>query len=277
MARLGCYCTGGRLSNEGRIGRANERARVSSPVPSRACVVARTCRRARRSVLDNREAVFSKGQGIFHVAKAKAKSPRNCFSSFCREGATTLRDARGTTTALKHSVDMSLPGIGEDFSLLDTIIAELPELFYAEILPKLDLISTLNLAQVNKSCRDAVWSVDNVRSMEAKMDAYNDINPRPDWVPSIHVVPMYWAVRYGNVPAVKALLKSGLDVNKGVPPNVGTPLFYAAFRGHVSIVALLLDAGANAQDISNWRHTPLEVARARGYKEVVELLKAAGA
>ena len=211
------------------------------------------------------------------MAKAKAKSPRNCFSSFCREGATTLRDARGTTTALKHSVDMSLPGIGEDFSLLDTIIAELPELFYAEILPKLDLISTLNLAQVNKSCRDAVWSVDNVRSMEAKMDAYNDINPRPDWVPSIHVVPMYWAVRYGNVPAVKALLKSGLDVNKGVPPNVGTPLFYAAFRGHVSIVALLLDAGANAQDISNWRHTPLEVARARGHKEVVELLKAAGA
>ena len=70
MARLGCYCTGGRLSNEGRIGRANERARVSSPVPSRACVVARTCRRARRSALDNREAVFSKGQGIFHVAKA---------------------------------------------------------------------------------------------------------------------------------------------------------------------------------------------------------------
>ena len=178
---------------------------------------------------------------------------------------------------MKHSVDMSLPRIGEDFSLLDTIIAELPELFYAEILPKLDLISTLNLAQVNKSCRDAVWSVDNVRSMEAKMDAYNDINPRPDWVPSIHVVPMYWAVRYGNVPAVKALLKSGLDVNKGVPPNVGTPLFYAAFRGQVSIVALLLDAGANAQDISNWRHTPLEVARARGYKEVVELLKAAGA
>ena len=40
---------------------------------------------------------------------------------------------------MKPSVDMSLPGIGEDFSLLDTIIAELPELFYAEILPKLDL------------------------------------------------------------------------------------------------------------------------------------------
>jgi ankyrin repeat protein len=66
-------------------------------------------------------------------------------------------------------------------------------------------------------------------------------------------------------------------VNKGVPPNVGTPLFYAAFRGHVSIVALLLDAGANAHDISNWRHTPIEVARARGHMEVVKLLTDTGA
>ena len=82
--------------------------------------------------------MFSKGQGIFHVAKANWRSPLGTAfrSLFCREGATTLRDA---TRALKHSVDMSLPGIGEDFSLLDTIIAELPELFYAEILPKLDL------------------------------------------------------------------------------------------------------------------------------------------
>ena len=183
----------------------------------------------------------------------------------------------GRTRALKTSVDMSLPRIGEDFSLLDTIIAELPELFYAEIFPMLDLKDTLKLAQVNKSYNDAVWSVDGVRSVEAKIAAYIDIKPRPDWLPYIHVVPIYWAVRYGNVPAVKALLKSGLDVNKGVPPSVGTPLFYAAFRGHVSIVALLLDAGANAHDISNWRHTPLEVARARGHKKVVELLKAAGA
>ena len=81
--------------------------------------------------------MFSKGQGIFHVAKANCRPLGTAFRSlFCREGATTLRDA---TRALKHSVDMSLPGIGEDFSLLDTIIAELPELFYAEILPKLDL------------------------------------------------------------------------------------------------------------------------------------------
>ena len=106
------------------------------------------------------------------MAKANCRPLGTAFRAFCREGATTLRDA---TRALKHSVDMSLPGIGEDFSLLDTIIAELPELFYAEIFPKLDLRATLNLAQVNKTWRDAVWSVDGVRSMKAKIDAYNDL------------------------------------------------------------------------------------------------------
>ena len=139
MARLGCYCTGGRLSNEGRIGRANERARVSSPVPSRACVVARTCRRARRSALDNREAVFSKGQGIFHVASEGEVPSELLFVVYFVEREPRHSATREDDEALKHSVDMSLPGIGEDFSLLDTIIAELPELFYAEILPKLDL------------------------------------------------------------------------------------------------------------------------------------------
>ena len=177
---------------------------------------------------------------------------------------------------MKPSVDMSLPGIGEDFSLLDMIIAEMPELFYAEILPKLDLKDTLKLAQVNKTWRDAVWSVDGVRSVEAKIAAYIDINPRPDWIPSIHVVPIIWAVRYGNVPAVKALLKSGMDVNKQVPPSTGTPLYSAAFWGHLSIVALLLDAGANAREPA-WGISPIDAARAYRHEKVVELLRAAGA
>jgi hypothetical protein len=100
---------------------------------------------------------------------------------------------------------MSLPGIGEDFSHLDMIIAELPELFYAEIFPKLDLKDTCNLARVNKAYNDAVWSVDGVRSMKAKMDTYNDLNPYRypafERIPHIHVAPIYWAVWHRNVPA----------------------------------------------------------------------------
>ena len=101
---------------------------------------------------------------------------------------------------MKHSVDMSLPGIGEDFSHLDTIIAELPELFYAEILPKLDRQTALNLAQVNKTWRDAVWSVDGFRSMEAH---WGPRPARPYWIPPSHWIPpmpIFWAVHHGNVP-----------------------------------------------------------------------------
>ena len=54
-------------------------------------------------------------------------------------------------------------------SILNAIHEELPEVFTAEILPKLDLISTLNLAQVSKWYRDAVWSVDGMRSLGEKV------------------------------------------------------------------------------------------------------------
>jgi hypothetical protein len=178
---------------------------------------------------------------------------------------------------------MSLPGIGEDFSLLDTILAELPELFYAEIFPKLDFRATLKLAQVNKSCRDAVWSVDGVRSMKKEFRDY--FRRVGSWqFESIYSL-MHYAVKYGNVPAVRALLKSGEDANNcfwavtsGLINYIKvTPLYYAALHGHLSIVALLLDAGANAREPDHRVQSPIDAARRRGHKTIVKLLKAAGA
>ena len=59
---------------------------------------------------------------------------------------------------------------GEE-NIIEALAVQMSDVFYSEILPKLDLISTLNLAQVSKSCNDAVWSVDGGRSMEAKVGA----------------------------------------------------------------------------------------------------------
>ena len=64
-------------------------------------------------------------------------------------------------------------------SILDVIAVKLPDVFTAEILPKLDLRDTLRLAQVNKAYNAAVWSVDGVRSMEAKIVAELKIHPVP--------------------------------------------------------------------------------------------------
>ena len=78
-------------------------------------------------------------------------------------------------------------------------------MFTAEILPKLDVKDILNLAQVSKWCRDVVWSVGGVRSLEAKLKVYAERNlPGPcSW--------LSYAAVFGNVPAIKALLESGYD------------------------------------------------------------------
>ena len=67
------------------------------------------------------------------------------------------------------------------------------------------MTDTLNLAQVNKTYNAAVWSVGGVRSLEAKIEAH---------VKSEKKVLMYTRHSYGNAPAVRALLESGVDVNK---------------------------------------------------------------
>ena len=57
-------------------------------------------------------------------------------------------------------------------SILEALSVKLPDVFAAEILPKLDMTDTLSLAQVNKAYNAAVWSADGVRSMEAKIKAH---------------------------------------------------------------------------------------------------------
>ena len=92
-------------------------------------------------------------------------------------------------------------------SILDVIAVKLPQVFTVEILPKLDVKDTLNLAQVNKTYNAAVWSADGVRSLEAKIEV--KIGKK-----YLTLLPLYWATKYGNVPAVRACLESGMDVNK---------------------------------------------------------------
>ena len=57
-----------------------------------------------------------------------------------------------------------------EISVVVALAEELPDVFIAEILPKLEAKDTLNLAQVSKWYNDAVWSVDGVRSLEASED-----------------------------------------------------------------------------------------------------------
>ena len=171
-------------------------------------------------------------------------------------------------------------------SILEAIAVKLPDVFTAEILPKLDMTDTLSLAQVNKAYNAAVWSADGVRSLEAKIEAHLvRIGMKKDRI----IEPMYWAARHGNVPAVRALLESGVNVNKVVTRDNITALYVAAQRGHAAVVKTLIEAGADVHkpaspgtvDASGKRDgllhnvTPMYSAAEKGHTHVlIELIKA---
>ena len=98
-------------------------------------------------------------------------------------------------------------------SILNAIHEELPEVFTAEILPKLTLRATLNLAQVSKWYRDAVWSVDGMRSLGEKVKPML-FESRPRGTP---ITPIPLVVTHRNLPAVRAHLEYFRRVNARGP------------------------------------------------------------
>ena len=157
-----------------------------------------------------------------------------------------------------------------DISILSALTTQLPDVFYGEILPKLDMLDTLNLAQVSKTYRDTVWSVDGVRSMEPK------------------ALTIQMAAKHGNLPAVRALLQSGVNPDEyidglheaGKTP-ICTALHIAAGAGHLGVAKALIEAGADVDkqetldDLGG--RTPLMLAAVHGHTPVIMELIRAGA
>ena len=183
-----------------------------------------------------------------------------------------------------------------EISALDAFAAELPEVFAAEILPKLAVKNTLRLAQVNKLCRDTVWSEDNVRSLGAK---FQEIIPTIDdgTVPIFRFehaygYPIHWAAAHRVLPAVRALLKSEEEAYNRVTNGGLTALHYAvgSIRDivgsvrdmgdpppNLAIVRMLIEAGADINKLTNSGWTPLRLAATRGHPEATKILIDAGA
>ena len=82
------------------------------------------------------------------------------------------------------------------------------------------------------------------------------------------------AAERGNIKAVKQQLAAGVDVDAKGGWLGGTPLHYAAGKGHKKIVELLIAKGADVHEKAKDGTTPLHSATT---KEIAELLITEGA
>lgn len=88
---------------------------------------------------------------------------------------------------------------------------------------------------------------------------------------------LHTAAQAGNLNQVKGLLDAGMDVNVKHPNDECGPLIFAILGGNADVVRLLLERGANVNDKTKEGKSALFWAKQFGHKEIVNILKAAGA
>ena len=209
---------------------------------------------------------------IFEVSFGSSK--KESWLSLCFWGLPRHFNAAMETRSKRRTTEPVIDKVRRgEISVVVALAEELPDLFEAEILPKLDMWATLNLAQVSKSFNRAVWSVGGVRSMEAKMKAhFVEIGIDCD------AEPMVLAAESGNLPAVRALLESGWDVNRPMVTEGYRALHHAVGTGQTAVVKVLIEAGADVNMTTDAEWTPLHVAAVGTQREaVVNILINAGA
>ena len=102
------------------------------------------------------------------------------------------------------------------------------------------------------------------------------------YVPDYHLgvkrvmTPTCWAAYKGRLEVLKVLLEAGADPNTA-DGNGNCPLHWAATRGFKSTAQLLLDSGADIDKTDKRGQTPLYWAARIGHTDVVRMLLNAGA
>ena len=111
------------------------------------------------------------------------------------------------------------------------------------------------------------------------LEAGADVDGGASTDESMHMNPLWEAVKNGHEGVVRILLDKGADVNASAGEGNRAPLLEAAANGDIAIVEMLLEAGADveANVKVNEGMTPLSKAAKNGHGAVVRLLLDKGA
>ena len=157
------------------------------------------------------------------------------------EKATRVRKARGHPPSIspplltraaamepRRSKRIKLSKEGDFGVLLGALMRDVPDLFEAEVLSKLDVKDHFRLAQVNKACRDVVYKLGPVEFMRS-----SDVGDRLDWLRSRRQV----ACEEGRLDVLKWLWKhDGPLLTTLVLKELYKDLYYAGLHGHKHVL-----------------------------------------
>jgi uncharacterized protein len=114
----------------------------------------------------------------------------------------------------------------------------------------------------------------DLKSIEESLNAGADINVRDE---TFGRTPLMEAAASSQTDAALKLIEKGADINARDGFYGSTALMFAAGEGATKIVKALLEKGAEVNATNNKGYTALDVAEEDFHKEVIALLKRAGA
>ncbi|KAL9651680.1 hypothetical protein ABK040_009295 [Willaertia magna] len=112
---------------------------------------------------------------------------------------------------------------------------------------------------------------DDVERLKDILSRYSPTEKR-EWINREDVngvKPLFWSALRGAASCAEVLLKEGARVDETCEGNL-TPLWIASYHGHLNVVEILLQYGANPNIKCGFDgKTPEEIAKEQGFHDIV--------